>query len=533
MAHITGPTPYQHPFPNYQLNDLHQAMDYSSGGEPAIRVIAAGVGTSSATSITAFDEPVSMTLVPRVQVDALYGLDPDEIETFTAGGGSATTNTKKTLFVVESGTSAGGFEVLRSRKLLKYRPGQGANCRFTAMFSTPDSACTQRAGFFAQEQALNVGYNGTSFGILRANGGKAAIYTLTLSAAATGAQTATITLNSVTFTVSLVAGTTSENAVAIVNRAGGYTGWTVEQVNNTVRFLSNTLGPKAGTFSYSSSGDSTGSMAQSQAGVAQTDSWIPQESFNIDTLNGQGPSGVDIDWQKLNVFQINFRWLGAGEMRFAIENPETGSMIFFHHIHYSNQHEDVSLDNPSFKIGYIAANLSAGTATNVSVKGASMLMATEGDVTANKYPTGAVVTTSSLAANQVHNLISLRNQLIFSNKINLSLIRLKEVSCATNGNAPIVLYVFFRPQSFNTNFLWQNAGPSGNPQAVSYSTTTGTFTLANELIIYSDIIATDGSISVDLEDLALQIPPNNIMTLAVSSTGQINSIAGSVVWIQN
>ena len=33
-----GPTNYQHPFPNYQLNDLHQAMDYNSAGEPIIRV---------------------------------------------------------------------------------------------------------------------------------------------------------------------------------------------------------------------------------------------------------------------------------------------------------------------------------------------------------------------------------------------------------------------------------------------------------------------------------------------------------------
>ena len=34
---IVGPTSYQHPFPNYQLNDLHQAMDYNSAGEPIIR----------------------------------------------------------------------------------------------------------------------------------------------------------------------------------------------------------------------------------------------------------------------------------------------------------------------------------------------------------------------------------------------------------------------------------------------------------------------------------------------------------------
>lgn len=34
---IVGPTNYEHQFPNYQLNDLHQAMDYNAGGQPIIR----------------------------------------------------------------------------------------------------------------------------------------------------------------------------------------------------------------------------------------------------------------------------------------------------------------------------------------------------------------------------------------------------------------------------------------------------------------------------------------------------------------
>jgi len=34
---IIGPTNYEHQFPNFQLNDLHQAMDYNAGGQPIIR----------------------------------------------------------------------------------------------------------------------------------------------------------------------------------------------------------------------------------------------------------------------------------------------------------------------------------------------------------------------------------------------------------------------------------------------------------------------------------------------------------------
>ena len=34
---IIGPTSYQHQFPNYQLNDVHQAMDYNAAGQPILR----------------------------------------------------------------------------------------------------------------------------------------------------------------------------------------------------------------------------------------------------------------------------------------------------------------------------------------------------------------------------------------------------------------------------------------------------------------------------------------------------------------
>jgi hypothetical protein len=34
---IVGPTSYQHQFPNYQLNDVHQAMDYNEAGQPILR----------------------------------------------------------------------------------------------------------------------------------------------------------------------------------------------------------------------------------------------------------------------------------------------------------------------------------------------------------------------------------------------------------------------------------------------------------------------------------------------------------------
>jgi hypothetical protein len=159
-----------------------------------------------ATHRSAFGEQIAIPITPVIQLDGLYGLSEKNFETFSATGGSA--DTTNTLMRVQTGTSIGGYGVLRSRRAVRYRPGQGAMSRFTAAFtqSAPGvgvAGYTQRAGFFTQEQALQIGYDGENFGILRQNEGKAHIETLTVSAGAGSAGNITLTLNGTPYVVPL------------------------------------------------------------------------------------------------------------------------------------------------------------------------------------------------------------------------------------------------------------------------------------------------------------------------------------------
>ena len=89
-------------------------------------------------------------------------------------------------------------------------------------------------------------------------------------------------------------------------------------------------------------------------------------------------------------------------MRYAIENPLNGDMIFFHHEHYSNRNTDVHLDNPSLKIGYVAAELNGNSGAGVTVSGASMLGAIEGLVNPTNYPIAAYSSrTDNITANTI------------------------------------------------------------------------------------------------------------------------------------
>jgi len=534
---------YNHPWPpeqnkNYQVNNLHQAMDRALGHEPVLRTITA-TSPSDAARYTAFGEVLTASITPTFQLDGLYGLPVKDFEIFEANGGTA--NTTGTLMQVSSGptNNPGGYGVIRSRRAVRYRPGQGAMCRFTASFSTPQAGSTQRAGFFTQEQALQIGYDGSDFGILRANGGKAHIHEFTVSVGAGGSETVTVTINddvvAAPVSGSSIEEDVSEIANALVNDATISAKWIVQHCDDQIILLSTSLGVKSGTFSTTSTGTLVTTNSVQQTGVAQTETWVYQSDFNIDKLDGSkgpfNPSGMDLDHTKLNVYQINFRWLGAGELRFALEDPSSGDIIFFHHIHYSNQNIDVHLDNPSLKVGYVAANLTGSPLpAPVTVKGASMLGAIEGPIVTTELPTATqVVTTTNVSANNLTHLLTIKNATIFYNKINVREISLRSITSAftQNTQAPVTIYVYYNSPDLSDLFKYSKVD---NSSVVLAGTDQFVFTPSNIPIIVLDI---NGSETFDITNLNLNIPPGQQLSFAVESTSLISRSAIGVNWIED
>jgi len=290
--------------------------------------------------------------------------------------------------------------------------------------------------------------------------------------------------------------------------------------------LSNSVGPLAGSFTYGGTGTAT--LAVLQTGVAHTSNWTYQSDFNIDKLDGTGPSLVTIDPSKLNIFQISFRWLGAGEIRYAIEDSTTGDMIFFHHEHYTNRNTDVHLDNPSFRIGYVAANLGAGTITDAHTSGASMMAAQEGIEADNAFTTATGTSKSSLGTGSTHHIISLKNATIYQNKINLRKMKLKKLDVAVQSNDPVQIYLILN----GTKSVTHSYDKVADYSCVIQDTNTGTYTIANEHVMAQFVVTAGGSIPIDLDNLEVTIPPGNHMDICVSSAQSIQSIAAATTWIE-
>jgi hypothetical protein len=60
-----------------------------------------------------------------------------------------------------------------------------------------------------------------------------------------------------------------------------------------------------------------------------------QDQFNLDKLDGTGPSGYVLDLTKMQMIFIDYSWYGAGKIRFGVRSTN-GMIIYFHEIYNNN-----------------------------------------------------------------------------------------------------------------------------------------------------------------------------------------------------
>jgi len=493
----------------------------------------------SACGESAFGETVAVTLTPKIQADAIYGLDPRNFETFKFSNSGIATH-ESNMFKVGAGTDANSYGVIRSSRFLRYHPGQGAVARFTASFSANPVGFSQRAGLFNQENALQVGYNTDGkFGILRATGGKAHIHRFTFTALADG--DVTVTVNGTSFTaVTLSSGSVAANISQLVRglrqQALFNALYLAEYDQTTLSVLATSLGAQNGTNNVTSTATVTFTSDHLQAGVAQTEYWTPQEEFNLDKLDGTGYSGVTLDPSKLNVYQINFRWLGSGEQRYAIENPLNGDMMFFHCEQYSNQNTVPHLDNPSLKLGYVAANLSGASSGVVTTRGASMMGAVEGITPQTRVPYSALGSRVDAmnSPGSLYHVLSVKNRLIYQNKANTRDLVIRKITASVNTvGDPATVYVYLNPTLTN-NLRWTSINEF-NSTLTATQDSTGLFVLPAQSTapVATFFVSDGGTLNIDVRNLGIDVPPNSYLTIAMSSTSNMTAASAALIYVED
>lgn len=498
---------------------------------------------------TAFQEPLAIGITPVIQADAIYGLDPATWNTTQLNNGNVVVTANST-WQVNSGTNTGGYARLATSKYMTYQPGQGSMFRWTAGFTTTGGTdktasgidnIVQTTGPIDQQDGYVVGYSGSTLndasrkiGFLHRRAGKVEVRNLTITTAPTGAQTATITLNGVAFTVSLTASTSTAYTAAQISKllqaqSIPSNQWNIDACSNIVTFSYYTAGAKSGTYSFSSTGTGTiavGSFSQVQAGATPSDTWT-----YVDSWDNQS---VSVDPTKLNVWGLDFRWLGAGIVRLFMEDPATGQMTLMLTQKWASTQTYPHLTTPSLRIVYRSGTTAGATPSqNVVVSGASVMSGIQGVISQrNPSQSWFNLDGSTKAKDTIWHLLSIQNPTVRGTQLNKSSLILQELAVAVKSTDPSVVYIVKNAKD-TSDYIVFNPIPGTTIfkfAQYSVSAVTETFSDANDTPALVTTLGIGGSSQYDLIPYDISLSPGDYISVFISSTSSINSTSVGLTW---
>ena len=508
--------------------------------------------SQSDVAVTAFDEPIAVNITPVIQADAQYGLDPDFWAQTQLRGGGITINSNNT-WEVASGTSPGGYARLATSKYMSYQSGQGSLFRWTAAFTTATNSINtgtkhaygvdsivQNTGPVDREDGYTFGYSGSTandasrkIGILHRRNGKVEIRSLTFTVGPGGNQTATITVDGTPYNVAITAGDIYHVANQVATGLKAITTatntWDIEGCNGVVTFSYYSPGARTGTFSFSSSGAGTLAVAafsQTAAGTTPSDTWT-----YVDQWDNQD---IQFDPTKLNVYQIDMRWLGAGRVRFFMEDPATGKMTLVHTKKSASQQIYPHINKPALRIVYRSGttNPAVTPSQNVIVRGSSVMTAVQGTRTQTGSSQGRYnIDSTNRAKDLVWHLMSLQNPFVRAGGVNKASLMLQTLTVAAQGQDPSVIYVV--KDAFGTSdVLAYIAIPNTTPAMFAqYSISAVTIDLSTQRIANVQTLGINDNATFDLGHYNLTLAPGETISVFISSSNALNRTAVGLTWL--
>lgn len=395
---------------------------------------------------TAFEDLLTARLIRIVGVDFTYNLHPD-IVTPRLNGGSASIDDNR--LKLSTGAGSNQSAQLFTNVPVKHYAGIGTLVRFTAIFTNGKAGSIQLSGIGDSGDGLFFGFNATLFGVLRRKGGNPEIRSIQITTKSTTAENITITLDGDADTGVTVTDATAGDVTTTVNDivahdfSGLGRGWVAVANGDTVNFISYSSEPRNGTYSLSGATTAVGAASQKLAGITPTDIWVSQTAWNGDrylqsTDPENSPSGITLDKEKGNVFQIRFGWLGFDGIIFDIKNPVTKEWDMVHSVQYGNANITPFINNPTLPLCFLVENTS--NTTDLVLYSSSAAGFVEGEI-----PKSVVkhveVFNKTFSSTTIVPAITLHNQGTFKSKLNRVRARITHISIEVESGKPVVIEV--------------------------------------------------------------------------------------------
>ncbi len=245
--------------------------------------------------------------------------------------------------------------------------------------------------------------------------------------------------------------------------------------------------------------------------------WIAQADWNEDVMDGTGPSTMTLDPTKLNVYQVQFQWLGAGQIRFSLEDDDTGEYVHVHRIKYTNRNVTPSIGDPTLPLSLRATN--SGNTTNLTIKSSSMGAFTEGSHELPGLSTAVDIdNVTYLTVNGEQPILSVRVRTTYQSEINKITVRALSLGLSTDGTKSVIFRFYRETIIVGASFVDIDTTNSVLERDVSATSLT-----SGEKIVTENLAKVDAG-SFGINDNEEQIHPGDIITVTAESSA--NSTVG-------
>lgn len=104
-------------------------------------------------------------------------------------------------------------------------------------------------------------------------------------------------------------------------------------------------------------------VLRSYVGGSLNTTTITQANWNLDTLNGLGPSGFSLDASKVIILVIDFEWLGVGQARVGFDFG--GQTVYAHRFQHANLTTSVYMQTPNLPVRWEIVNSAASAGSDM------------------------------------------------------------------------------------------------------------------------------------------------------------------------
>lgn len=201
--------------------------------------------------------------------------------------------------------------------------------------------------------------------------------------------------------------------------------------------------------------DSNGIFLQDRGGVigvvrrssvtgSAVDEWVPMSEWNVDPMDGSGPSRITLDPSKSQIFVIDLQWLGVGIVRvgFSVDGFAWEAHRFYH----VNRATGVYMTTANLPVRWKIKNVTS-TPRGAFMQAICCTVISEGgfeDSRGLPFSVGTAVAGVGSVEGTAVPLLAIRPAATFNSIINRSLIRIRQMS-GWSLTAPVQLALLYNP----------------------------------------------------------------------------------------